>query len=249
MPSATPFPAPRSAPLSEPRSHSDESPPLTDRAGPIADLVRRATSADVRATSQLHVEHLPVGLFPSLGARFVARWHRAHIDSGNGVALVSYDPAADGVVTGFLVGSVDRAAFRVDLLTRHRRELLLHGSGALIVRPRVLARFMRTRSSAYLRRLRRSGTRDRVPGQAVADLTAIAVVPQRHRRGAGRALTEEFLRICVHAGAAHAELVADNAASGFYERIGWESGRSASTRDGRSLRWFSIDLHHGRTGQ
>ena len=42
--------------------------------------------------SRLHVEHLPVGLFPSLGARFVARWHQAHIDSRHGVALVSYDP-------------------------------------------------------------------------------------------------------------------------------------------------------------
>jgi ribosomal protein S18 acetylase RimI-like enzyme len=196
--------------------------------------------------SRLHVEHLPVGLFPSLGARFVARWHQAHIDSRHGVALVSYDPAADGEVTGFLVGAVDRAAFRVDLLTRHRRELVLHGAGALALRPRVLARFVRTRASAYLRRLRRSGTPDLGRGPAVADLTAIAVNPQRHRRGAGRALTEEFLRICAHAGAARAELVADDAASGFYERTGWQSGRSVTTRDDRSLRWFSIDLHPGR---
>jgi ribosomal protein S18 acetylase RimI-like enzyme len=242
--SARPAPTPRAAQLFLPRPRERGTPSTAAPDGRPEVVVRSATSADVRAMSRLHVEHLPVGLFPALGARFVARWHQAHIDSSHGVALVSYHPGEDGhPVTGFLVGSVDRASFRIDLLGRHRRDLLLHSAGALLLRPRVLARFLRTRSSAYLRRLRRRpGGTDRPPGPAVAELTAIAVAPARHRRGAGRALTEEFLRACARAGATRAELVADDDAGGFYERIGWRCGRSATTRDGASLRRFSIDL-------
>lgn len=196
--------------------------------------------------ARLHVEHLPVGLFPALGARFVARWHQAHIDSAHGVALVSYDPAAAGEpVTGFLVGAVDRARFQDELMTRHRRDLLLSGACALLRRPRVLAWFLRTRSTAYVRRLRCSRAVGGTPEAAVADLTAIAVAPERHRGGAGRALTEEFLRISARCGATRAELVADDDASGFYARTGWRGGRCAIARDGRSLRWFSVDLHDG----
>lgn len=205
--------------------------------------VRRASSADARAMGRLHVEHLPIGLFPSLGVRFVARWHLAHIDSGQGIALVSYDTAAQGEpITGFLVGSIDRASFRRELLTRHRRDLLLHGACALLVRPLVLARFLRTRSATYVQRLRRPRTADPTPGPLVADLTAIAVTPGRHRDGIGRALMKEFLRICTHGGATRAELVADDDASGFYERTGWRRGRPITTRDGRGLHWFSMDL-------
>lgn len=195
--------------------------------------------------ARLHVDQLPVGLFPSLGARFVARWHQAHIDSEHGVALVCHEPTDGEPVTGFLVGSVDRGAFRIELLTRHRRALLMYGVGALLVRPRVMARFLRTRSAAYLRRLRRPRIPGARPGTAVADLTAIAVAPRLQRGGAGKALNAEFLRICAAGDATRAEVVADGAASGFYERTGWRCGRAATARDGRSLRWFSMDLHDG----
>lgn len=237
MTSTLPVPIPRPRPHDHPRP-AEADPPTT--------AVRPATTDDVPAMARLHIDQLPVGLFPSLGARFVARWHQAHIDSDHGVALVCDEPTDDGEqVAGFLVGAVDRGAFRVELLTRHRRALLMYGAGALLVRPRVLARFLRTRSTAYLRRLRRPRIPGTTSGTAVADLTAIAVAPRLHRGGAGRALTAEFLRICAASGATHVEVVADSAASGFYERTGWRCGRTATARDGRSLRWFSVDLRDG----
>ena len=52
-------------------------------AGPI---IRDAVIGDLRDTARLHIEELPVGLFPRLGTRFVARWHRAFVQSAHAVA-------------------------------------------------------------------------------------------------------------------------------------------------------------------
>lgn len=214
-------------------------------------VIRSAVPADAETTARLHVHELPLRLFPRLGQRFVARWHRAFVQSSHAVALVAVDPGPDrgGAIAGFLMGATDRQAFLRDVLTRHRWALLGHGVLALVVRPRTLIAFVRTRMRPYLRRLR-SAERDprRTPGtdssgatEAVADLTAVAVAPANRRTGAGRALVEEFLHRCVRAGTHSVELVAaaDSAdAVAFYSTRGWTTLRTDVTRDGTPVRHF-----------
>lgn len=213
--------------------------------------VRAARPADLPVTARLHVDSLPIGLFPDLGPRFVARWHQAHIESAHGVALVAYETTPQGEwITGFLVGSTHRAAFRHELLTRHRRGLLVHGLVALLARPPLLARFLRTRLPAYLRRLggHRSPTAGSTP--RVGDLTAIAVDRSARRGGTGHALSGAYLSACVLDGTRRAELVTDVNAAGtadFYARAGWFRVRTETTRDGRRLLRFAIDLHGRET--
>lgn len=210
--------------------------------------VRQAVAADVDATARLHIEHLSAGLFPRLGHRFVACWHRAYVQSPHAVALVAVDPGSDGTgrIAGFLVGALDRHAFRQELLTRYRTRLAVRAVTALALRPRVLADFLRTRLRPYLRRLAAPRREPSLPPGAepaaqVADLSAIAVDPVLRRTGAGRRLTEEFLGRCAAAGAVRVELVtaADSAASvAFYTSTGWTARRRYDTRDGRALQRF-----------
>lgn len=213
-------------------------------------FIRTATSGDLKATAVLQILELPMGLFPRLGRGFVARWHQTFLDSAHAVALVAVrrdDSDAEEVV-GFLVGSTDRRAFRRELLTRHRFGLMARGIAALVVRPRVLAGFLRTRVRPYLCRL---GGRDVAgrPGEAappgrpgaVGDLTAIAVSGSARRGGAGRRLTEIYLGRCAAVGADWVELVTLADAVGartFYSSTGWTALDDDCTRDGLNVRRF-----------
>lgn len=226
---------------------------LTPASPPVRrPFIRTATSGDLAAMAALHISELPIGLFPRLGARFVARWHRAFLDSAHAVALVAVhrDPDGGEDVVGFLAGSTDRKVFRRELLTLHRTSLIIRGVLALAARPRVLAWFLRTRLRPYLSGLRRSGpTRaDTEPtrpatGEPTADLTAIAVGQAARRGGTGRRLTEIYLARCAAVGASWVELTTSASPSSaparaFYSRTGWTELAHGDTRDGQPVARF-----------
>ncbi|RZT85637.1 acetyltransferase (GNAT) family protein [Pseudonocardia sediminis] len=210
-------------------------------------FIRTAVSGDLEATAALQIVDLPMGLFPSLGRGFVARWHRTFLDSAHAVALVGvrrHEGDLDEVL-GFLVGTTDRGAFRREVLTRHRFGLVLRGVTALVVRPRVLAGFLRTRLLPYMRRLgspdvsTHSGDAGR-PG-TVGDLTAIAVSVSARRGGTGRRLAEIYLARCAAAGADRVELVTTAESTGaheFYSKTGWTALEVGRTRDGLRVQRF-----------
>jgi GNAT superfamily N-acetyltransferase len=210
-------------------------------------VLRDAVLGDVAATARLHVRELRVGLFPRLGPRFIARWHRAFVESPYGVALVAvgYGPDGREHLTGFLVGATDRRAFRRELLTRHRAALLRRGVLALALRPRTLAHFLGTRLWPYVRRLRAAEPAVLNGGAghaaAVAELTAIAVVGGARRRGTGRRLVEVFLGRCAAAGSPWVELVTATGAGeamAFYTRTGWAEAGQDVNRDGVPVQRF-----------
>lgn len=206
--------------------------------------VRDATVADLRRTAQLHVDELPVGLFPRLGPRFVRRWHEAVLRSDHGVLLVAERSDAEQTVTiGFLLGATDRGALLRDLLTHHRTALVGHAVLALAGRPRTMMFFVRTRLGRFLRRL---GSKPAAaePARRVADLGAIAVDRTDRARGAGSALVRGFLVRCARTDVRTAELLtdADAPAEAFYRALGWTELGDVRTRDGRWVRRFGTTL-------
>lgn len=232
----TPLPAPRRSPLSR------SSPPIR---------VRPATTRDLVDSAALHVMDLPGGLFTRLGPRFVARWHRTYLQSSYGIAYVATVPCTrphacrtDDHVVGFLVGSVDRRSFVADVLDRHRTELARAGLMALLLRPRTMTYFLRTRAGAYARRLRAPSADPALAPRTsgpVAELTAIAVACSHRGRGAGVALVDAFVDECDRSGAPTAELVTAfgrDGAGEFYRHAGWTDVGVETARDGSLLRRF-----------
>ncbi|GAA1266536.1 hypothetical protein GCM10009609_32100 [Pseudonocardia aurantiaca] len=259
---------PAHAPLPNPADQSDGIRPAA--AGPTRSrkkerlptrpgyAIRELLGTDLPATAQLHIDELPVGLFPRLGRQFVRRWHRAFLESSHAVALsaVRTDPRGEEYLVGFLIGATDREAFKQELVGRHRNALMTRGVLALVLRPHVLIRFLRTRTRPYLHRLRRAETGPR-PGTAhlgesrhrltTAELTAIVVAPALRRSGAGQALIGEFLGRCAAVGTPTAELTnvsGPRSAADFYSRTGWtEAGRSV-TFDGQQVLKFRHNTGH-----
>lgn len=206
-------------------------------------FVRTATTRDLPGMARLQVDELPLGLFPQLGPAFVARWHSAFLDSPHAVALVAVRFQSDGTenVVGFLVGSTDRRQFGRELLSRHRLGLAVRGCAALIARPALLCRFLRTRLLPYLHLLGRRRGDGRADGvfcdeveERTGDLTAVAVAPAVRRRGVARSLADAYLSRCAAVGAAWVELVTaiDTSAELFYLGTGWTPLHRSRTRDG-----------------
>ncbi|WP_202864638.1 GNAT family N-acetyltransferase [Micromonospora endolithica] len=214
-------------------------------------VLRPATRGELRATARAHVDFLPTGLFPSLGARFVRRWHRSFLDSPYGVCYVVVDADApgDGLV-GFLLGTTHQSAHTATLLGDRRAiaSFAITGVTAMARRPRVAVRLLRSRVGPWARRLltRRPAGRmpDRsTPAPQVAVITALAVHPAWRGGGIGERLVHRFVAYARNAGATMAELVTPTGpagAVGFYERLGWEAGSHRHTRDGDGLRTY----HH-----
>ncbi|GIJ24242.1 hypothetical protein Vlu01_48660 [Micromonospora lutea] len=204
----------------------------------------------------MHVELLPIGLFPSLGVRFVRRWQRAFVDSRHGVGLVVIDTAApqDDEVVGFVLGTSDHAAHTTELAQDRRATaaLAIGGLLALLVRPRVAVRALRTRIRPWTRRalrLRRTAGAAARTGPLlspqVAVMTALAVRPDWRKSGIGVLLVTRFVELVREAGATSAEAqtsIGPQGAVGFYERLGWTAGTQRHTPGGDCVRTYHLAL-------
>ncbi|WP_431946325.1 GNAT family N-acetyltransferase [Micromonospora marina] len=233
-------------------------PPPVDEVAAGRLLVRAAEHQDLAGMSRAHVDLLPIGLFPSLGARFVRRWHRTYLNSRHGLGLVAVDAGSNGAVVGFVLGTSDQVAYASGLAADRRAlgSLALAGLMALAVRPRVAGRLLRSRVRPWTRRF----LRRRVPASApdgpaaagqVAVLSALAVHPQWRRSGVGVALVAHFLTSARSAGATRAEAetsTGSHGATSFYERLGWAAGTARSAPDGDVVRTYHRRLAGPREG-
>ncbi|MBQ1075622.1 GNAT family N-acetyltransferase [Micromonospora sp. C31] len=209
--------------------------------------------------SRAHVELLPMGLFPSLGARFVCHWHRTYLNSRHGLGVVVVDTAApEDQVVGFVLGTSDHCAHTTELAEDRRAtaSLALAGLVALLARPRVAVRVLRTRGRPWVRRMLRRRARSVTPegaelvaAPAVAVMTALAVRPEWRQSGIGVMLVARFVELARSAGAMRAEAQTSTGplgATGFYERLGWQAGTLRPTSDGDTVRTYHRHLGGSR---
>lgn len=203
--------------------------------------VRTMTGADRPFAAALHRACLPHGLFPALGSRFLGHYVFTYATSPFGVALVV---EVDGAPVGFLVGSFDERAHRSHVVRRHGRSLAFRAGAAMLWRPAVAWRFLRTRLARYVGGLtRRLVSRSKAGGSEglaprTAVLSHVAVAPSARGRGAGSALVSAFMQRVQATEAEWAELLTrddERGAAGFYARLGWDHDGHVVDRDG--LRW------------
>lgn len=211
-------------------------------------LIREATEVDLPLMASDVIRHLPDGLFPRLGQRFVRRWMKTFLTEQYGVALVAVTNDAKQQQVGFLIGSTNQIQHVADVLHQHKWSLLLAGLAALSIRPRVLLHFLRTRARPYLRRVlgRTANSGDNTEARpATAVITSLVVLPTVRGGGIGSLLVEEFLDRAVANRASLAELVttAGSAGSGeFYKKLGWKRVEERYSKDGTPIHTYHRSL-------
>ncbi len=219
-------------------------------------VIRRPERHELELMADQHVRHLPHGLFPRLGLRFMSRWYATFDDSPYGVAYVAELSAERSGPVGFLVGSSDQAR-HVAWVVQHRRASLgTAGASALALRPALLFHFLRTRAGRYARRLLRPAGRRPLGGPAasgsrmpssirVAVLAAVIVSPGARGKGVGAALLSVFEESGLMSDACRAELVTLTGPGGagrFYEKAGWVEIDRHPSWDGELVSTFRKDL-------
>lgn len=204
-------------------------------ATPVVTL-RPMAQPDVAWSADLHRRALAVGLFPSLGQRFLRRYHRTFIESPYAVALVV---AVDDIPAGFVLGILRSEAHRQETLRTRGIRLAFIGLGAILVRPALLFRFTRTRLRAYVRALWRhlNPNEERKRQDSTDDLAVlchIAVEDSQRGLGLGKKLVDALVEI---AGATGRWTVTTSTvdAAPFYESLGWTHTTAGRTFDGEIL--------------
>jgi ribosomal protein S18 acetylase RimI-like enzyme len=224
------------------------------------EVVRPARRRDLDRTARLHARCLPDGFFVDLGAGFLRSYHATFHRGPAAVAIVAgsdQDPGGDPVA--FLVGTLGNRRHYRWVVQRRALHLTLRLLLALLGRPAIAARFVRTRLTRYLRWLGRYPLRRARPGPdgpaatddeetavpaPVAVLTHVAVDPAARGRGLGRRLVDAFVERAREAGAAEVRLVTDDAggAVDFYRALGFEDAGTHRDGDGAVVREFRLPL-------
>lgn len=124
-------------------------------------VLRPMTIDDIAQTSRLHLQHLPQGLFPRLGPRFLRAWHTTFVTSPAACATVIEAWPTDSVsgrfgepyVVAYVLVAIAPAAHRRDALRQHRWRLALYGTAGLLSHPALAWFFLQTRAGRYARGL------------------------------------------------------------------------------------------------
>ncbi|MEV4714186.1 GNAT family N-acetyltransferase [Micromonospora sp. NPDC049374] len=157
-------------------------------------------------------------------------------------------------LVGFVLGTSDHAGYTIELAQDRRAmaSLTLAGLVALVLRPRVALRVLRTRVRPWACRLARRRAAVVTPQRAgpaaaahVAVMTALAVRPDWRKTGIGVLLVDRFVELVRDAGARWAEAQTSTGpmgATGFYERLGWEAGTQRPAPDGDHVRTYRRGL-------
>jgi ribosomal protein S18 acetylase RimI-like enzyme len=214
--------------------------------------VRPLAVADLAVAARLHAALLPHGFFALLGLRYLRAYYGTFLASPHAIGLVA---ELEGRPAGILVGT-SRNAAHYRWVIRHRGlRLACLGASAMLVRPTVAVRFLRTRLRRYGRRVvltvlaracrgGNSAPTDAAP-EDTAVLTHVMVADQARGRGAGAALVDRFVAAAKAAGARTATLVTlagGDGAGSFYKQLGWEHLEDRHGRDGHDLSVFSRRL-------
>ena len=216
---------------------------------------------DLRQSAAIHHGELDDSFFARLGPRFLQAYHRTYVTSPHAVALVV---VTGGRVQGFLVGVLAPTAHGAYVLRTWGVRLAVVGGMALLVRPRELVLFLRTRLGRYARglwRRRRTAAGTSAPAQGgtsapaqagtSAVLSHLAVVRSAQGSGTGAALVARFTQEVRAASVSSIVLLTavDGPGAGFYRRLGYTETGNVVGGDGQTWLRFRQQLDtDGRSG-
>lgn len=213
----------------------------------VSVCIRQLRPDDLPFVVEQHLHHFPSGFFARLGPRFLTEYYRSFLTSEHACTLI----ASKGQVrVGFLVGAVVPRLHRSHVLRQHRSGLVRRAIVALLMRPRLLSHFLRTRARRYARKLLVEGVRpvpSVAPATPAAVLAHLAVPPEHQGRGVGSILIEHFERACAVAGRQQIVLVTEAGGPGdaYYRCHDWLLVGEHTTPDGLLLKTFARKVAGG----
>lgn len=221
--------------------------------------VRPLVPADAPESTRIHVEVLDMEFLARCGPGFLRCYHRAWMDSPDGLALAAVEE--DGRLVGVLLGALRPAGHYRAMVRRHGPALVGWVAVGALTRPSLAKELLTTRLVRYVRglaRMARQALRRHPPtpapasgpgpdGQApkaVGEVTHVMVRPEARGSGAGRALLESAREAAVRAGLEELVLVTppDLDAGGFYAHLGWRSDGELTSRSGESFVRYHLPL-------
>jgi GNAT superfamily N-acetyltransferase len=214
------------------------------REGRPVGAARCLTPQDVDRAVDLHRQHLGHEFFARLGVPFMRRYYETFLDSPLGIAL-SVD--FDGRPAGVLVGTMRHRAHHRWVMRHRGGRLAVSGVLALLVRPRLLVHFLRTRLRVYVGGLIRFTRRSGAPRPASPEVAVVShlITDAAFRgRGVGAELTRAFAAAAQDFASA-AELVTlapPRGAGPFYEQLGWRKLGMSRNIDGDELFRYRLPL-------
>ena len=223
--------------------------------------LREMHRSDARRTAELHRRHLPFGLFPRLGRRFMTRWHQTFVTSPHAWGGVVVGPTGD--VVALVLMTTDQNGYVTEALTKHRWFLARAAAVGLLTDPRVLGHFLRTRALRYWRRLKRPDHARTAaaagPREPLGVIHAVVTEESARGRGCARALLQAAELHARRLGTPQLALITDDpaptsttgdgatqqgpGAAGMYDRLGWERV-GVHIRDGRRVAEYRRRLLH-----
>ena len=196
--------------------------------------VRPMDLRDIREVVELHRTALPDWFVAAAGRRFLEMFYDEALKLGE----IAYVALQDGVVAGFVMGSVSPHTFSRSLLRSRGVDLLLAGFVAAVGSPRSWARVGATALKPFLREAKRQSP--------AATMMFIAVAPWTESAGIGRRLVATFITEARRRGACRIMLTTrrfDNErANRFYRRLGFRIVAERRRLDHEWVSDYQLDL-------
>lgn len=205
--------------------------------------VRPLEVSEAFATAAMHERELPDGFFAQLGVPFLRAYHCSFVESPHAIAVTA---GRNGEVEGFLLGVLAPGPHGAYVLRRWGYRLAGRAALALLLRPRLLALFLRTRVLRYARGMwrRRRASPDASPAATGqwAVLSHVAVGEAHRGAGAGAALVQQLHERVETVGATGVVLLTavDGPGTAFYRRLGYVEEGEVVGADGQQwlrYRW------------
>jgi ribosomal protein S18 acetylase RimI-like enzyme len=196
--------------------------------------VRPMEPRDIRDVVELHRTSLPDWFVAAAGRRFLELFYSEALRMGE----IAYVAIQEGLVAGFVMGSVRPHSFSRSLLRSHAFDLLLAGAVATVGSPRSWPRIATAALKPFLR--------EETGHSPAATLMFIAVSPWTESAGIGRRLVDAFVREAGRRNAGSIMLTTrmfDNErANRFYRGLGFTAVAERRRGDREWVRDYQLDL-------
>lgn len=182
-----------------------------------------------------------VGFFLSfLGSHFLKLFYSGVSSAPEGISFVYIN--SSGRVSAFIVGTVNPRGFYSRLLRKDWLRFSFASLHAVIRKPSIIKRV----AMGFFHPSQNPG------GSDVAGLLSIGVLPEHQGSGVGKMLVNRFLDEAARRGCRKVFLTTDRdkneATNIFYHNLGFVITRQHTTREGRNMNEYWIDLSNHAIG-